>query len=307
MSTITNPKLPTHLDLPFKDESVSSNFLELPASILLTDSVMPYLEKRHPNAFVIGQDSFIYYHLPGTQEMDCRAPDWFCVLGVPPLLDGRLRNSYVMWQEHVVPSIVLEFVSDGDSTPEHDATPRTGKFWVYEQAIRAPYYGIFDPEAESLEVYALYAGTYQLLKPNEHGRHFIGPLGLELGLWRGHYYTDANPWLRWWNAHSGALLLIGHEEAAVNDQQARVERQRAEAAQQRAEASEQRAAVNERRLEEERHRAEEEQQRAEAERQRAEAERQRAEAERQRAEQERQEKEKLKDKLRSLGIDPDTI
>jgi len=48
-------------------------------------------------------------------------------------------------------------------------------------------------------------------------------------------------------------------------------------------------------------------QRAESERQRAESERQRAESERQRAESERQRAERLAERLRALGVDPDTL
>jgi GAF domain-containing protein len=59
--------------------------------------------------------------------------------------------------------------------------------------------------------------------------------------------------------------------------------------------------------EQERQRAEQEWQRAEQERQRAEQERQRAEQERQRAEQERQRADLLAEKLRALGLDPDSL
>ena len=33
----------------------------------------------------------------------CRAPDWYYVPGVPPMLEGRMRRSYVRWQEIVAP------------------------------------------------------------------------------------------------------------------------------------------------------------------------------------------------------------
>lgn len=57
-----------------------------------------------------------------------------------------------MWQEHIAPLIVLEFVS-GDGEEERDTTPMTGKFWVYEQVIRPAFYGIYEVNKASVEVY----------------------------------------------------------------------------------------------------------------------------------------------------------
>jgi Uma2 family endonuclease len=68
-----------------------------------------------------------------------------------------------MWQELIAPLIVLEFVS-GDGTEERDTTPMSGKFWVYEQAIRVPFYGIYDVERSRVELYHLYQFTKCLLQ-----------------------------------------------------------------------------------------------------------------------------------------------
>src|SRR5262249_62203333 len=73
------------------------------------------------------------------------APDWFYVPGVAPGPEGRIFRSYVMWQEKKPPLVLLEFVS-GSGGEERDRTPLVGKFWIYEQEVRAPYYGIFEPE-----------------------------------------------------------------------------------------------------------------------------------------------------------------
>jgi hypothetical protein len=101
-------------------------------------------------------------------ERGAEAPDWFYVPNVPPALDGQMRRSYVIWQEIVAPTIVLEFVS-GNGDEERDATPYKGKFWVYEQAIRVPFYGIYEVTKSRVEVYHLIEGRYKLLKPNELG------------------------------------------------------------------------------------------------------------------------------------------
>jgi Uma2 family endonuclease len=135
------------------------------------------------------------------------------VPNVPPTLNGQYRRSYVLWQEYVAPLIVLEFVS-GDGSQERDRTPVTGKFWVYEQAIRVPFYGIYEVNLARVEVYQLINGRYQMMQPNERGHYPIEPLGVELGIWQGRYTNMEFPWLRWWDAQ-GNLLLDGTEIAQL--------------------------------------------------------------------------------------------
>lgn len=260
-----NLALPDHTQLPDSDGNFVKNFQEHPQSILLTDSILPRLEEIHPDGYYcIGQDSGIYWRLTDPPEKGSKAPDWFYVPNVPPTLNGELRRSYVLWQELIAPLIVLEFVS-GNGEEERDKTPYEGKFWVYENVIRPAYYGIYEVEKASVEVYRLVGNRYEKLLPNSRGHYPIEPMGVELGIWLGKFILDTElPWLRWWD-EQGNLLLTGDE------------------------------------------RAETERQRAEAEHQRAEAERQRAETERQRAETIEQENVRLRERLRALGVDPDTL
>ena len=263
--------VPDHTELPYEDGTFVKNFQEHPQSLLLTDSILPILRKRHPDGqFAIGQDSGIYWQLTEPYLDGATAPDWFYVPNVPPLVDSEIRRSYVLWRETIAPVIIIEFVSATDGG-ERDRTPRIGKFWVYEQAIRAPFYAIYDVKQGLVDVYHLVDGQYQPVAPNER-RHFPVPaLGLELGIWRGTYINQALPWLRWWD-NEGNLLLTSEERA-----------------------------------EHEAQRAEHEAQRAEQEAQRAEQEAQRAQEAIARAEHEAQVNKALIDKLRSLGIDPDEL
>src|SRR3954469_20685509 len=166
MATATSPTttrltLPDHRDLPESDGAIVQNFQEHPQSILLTDSLLPHLRRRFPDGqYTIGQDSGIYWKLTEPPLAGCKAPDWFLVLGVPPLLHGGLRRSYVLWQELIAPLIILEFVS-GDGSEERDRTPLSGKFWVYEQAVRTPYYGIYEVDPGRIEMYHLVDSLYQ--------------------------------------------------------------------------------------------------------------------------------------------------
>jgi Uma2 family endonuclease len=197
---------------------------EHPQSILITDSIKPVLKQRHPDGqYCIGQDSGIYWRLTDPPEKSAEAPDWFYVPNVPPTLNGKMRRSYVLLKEYIAPLIALEFVS-GDGSEERDNTPpsqgeggNVGKYWVYEQAIRVPYYGIYEVAKAQIEVYHLIDNTYQLMKPNERGHYPIAPLGVELGIWQGFYQNADLPWLRWWDAQ-GNLLLTGEELAEVERQ-----------------------------------------------------------------------------------------
>ncbi|BAY31366.1 hypothetical protein NIES2107_32250 [Nostoc carneum NIES-2107] len=225
---------PDHTQLPESDGTFVKNWQEHPQSILLTDSITPVLKQLHPDGhYCIGQDLGIYWRLTNPPEKGAVAPDWFYVGNVPPLLDGQTRRSYVFWREFIAPLIVLEFVS-GDGSEERDKTPWKGKFWIYEQVIRPPFYGIYEVNKASVEVYHLVDGKYQLLPANERGHYSITQLGVELGIWQGEYQNIELPWLRWWD-EQGNLLLTGEERAEKERQRAEQESQRAEQERQRAE------------------------------------------------------------------------
>ncbi|WP_027402838.1 Uma2 family endonuclease [Aphanizomenon flos-aquae] len=211
--------LPDHTQLPESDgtfvlakRTVGQNWQEHPQSILLTDSITPILKKLNPDGqYCIGQDLGIYWRITEPPEKGAEAPDWFYVPNVPPSLNGKTRRSYVLWQEYISPLIALEFVS-GNGAEERDKTPWTGKFWIYEQVIKPAFYGIYEVNKASIEVYELIGGKYQLLPANERGHYSITAMGVELGLWQGEYQNMELPWLRWWDLQ-GNLLLIGEERA----------------------------------------------------------------------------------------------
>ena len=237
--------LPDHTQLPYEDGTFVKNFQEHPQSVLLTESIRPVLEQIHPDKrYCIGQDSGIYWRLSESLLRGAEAPDWFYVPNVPTLLNGERRRSYVMWQETVAPLIAIEFVS-GNGKEERDKTSpitsegmnseaKAGKFWVYEQAIRIPFYAIYEVEKASVEVYRKNGGSYHLCEPNERGHYDIPDMGVEIGIWQGEYANQLLPWLRWWDS-KGNLLLSGDERAKKEAQRANDETQRANDEAQKAE------------------------------------------------------------------------
>jgi putative restriction endonuclease len=250
--------LPTHLDLPWTDGKPVEKQFQPHESMLLTGALTPHLDRIHRDGrYLTAADMGIYWRWTEKEPLEgCKVPDWFYIPGVPRLLNGILRRSYVLWQEKAHPVIVIEYVS-GDGSEERDQTPDTGKFWVYEQRIQSRFYAIHDPDREELSVYELIRGKYQPLLPTAAGRFRIPPMELDLGIWHGEYLSAPAAWLRAWDLNGN---LIPTPQEIVEHEQLQVER--------------------------ERNRAEREQSRADQERNRA---------------------DKLAERLRELGINPDTV
>ncbi|MGK7943357.1 MAG: Uma2 family endonuclease [Microcystaceae cyanobacterium] len=216
------PNLPDHSQLPDEDGNFVKNYQEPPQGDLLTHCITPLLQERHPDGnYCVGRDCGIYWRLPEppeSLERGAEAPDWFYVPNVPPTIDGKVRRSFVLWQEPAIPLIALEFVS-GNGSEERDQTPIKGKFWVYERAIQIPFYGIYEVKKAQVEVYQLMNGRYQKMTPNERDHYPIEPLKVEIGIWQGEYQNQQFPWLRWWDS-DGNLLLTPQEQIEQEKQRA---------------------------------------------------------------------------------------
>jgi hypothetical protein len=322
MSVQTGPlRLPDHTQLPAEDGAIVHNFEELKQSMLLTDCLEPVLEQLHSDGrYCIGQDTGIYWRLPAPGEPPgggAVAPDWFYVPGVAPGPEGRIFRSYVMWQEKKPPLVLLEYVSS-ESGGERDRTPLVGKFWIYEKEVRAPYYGIFEPEKELLDMHRLVKGRYRRQRPNSRGHYPIPELGVELGIWKGRFLNKKLAWLRWYDSQ-GRLLPYGRDEARqerwakeLAERRAEQERQAKERAER--EAEQQRLAKERAEQEAEQERQAKERAEREAEQQRLAKERAEQEAEQERqakeraereAEQERRTAQRLAEQLRALGAEPE--
>ena len=325
--------LPNHLQLPETDGSIVENYQESPQGNLLTSSILPRLRELHPDGrFSVGQDSGIYFQHTEPPLDGCRSPDWFYVPDVPPMLDGTFRRSYVLWQEVVPPLVIIEYAS-GDGSKERDQTPMTGKFWIYERAIGAKYYAIFEIETGVIELYRLENDQYIEVAPNEAGRLPIPPLGVELGVWEGEYRGIETPWLRVWDAATGKMMPHEEERAESEGKRAERERNRADIAEsladdyremlseesERAGKAAKDAATAKQQADVAKQQRDEAQVRAVAARQQADVAKQQADAAKQQADAAKQQRDEaqvradaakkraevLAEKLRALGIDPE--
>jgi hypothetical protein len=219
--------LPTHLDLPYKDDKPVENDYQPEQSALLTSSLIPHLDRLHPDGmYHTSSDNGIYWDLKDPPLDGCRAPDWYYVPGVSQMLNGVIRNSYVIWQEKVRPLLVMEYVS-GTGKEERDDTPEKGKFWVYEQGIKARYYLIYDFKRKRLDLFKLSRGRYRKLEPGANERFRVPEMELEWGIWNGEYHKYQTNWLRAWDM-KGNLLLAPEEREADAKQRTGSEKQRAD-------------------------------------------------------------------------------
>jgi len=102
-----NPLLcwPSAEDLPDSDDTPVDNQLQhLIPGLLELILAMVWAERRD---WFFGVDMGIYYH----PEIPAIVPDGFLSIGVERVLDEGLRLSYVLWEEHKVPILALEVVS----------------------------------------------------------------------------------------------------------------------------------------------------------------------------------------------------
>ncbi|NEP14250.1 MAG: Uma2 family endonuclease [Symploca sp. SIO2C1] len=230
--------LPTMYDLPSEnpeEPGLPDEFHDLQPELLrLTFRPANY----SPEEIFSGSDLNLYYDL--NHHSWYKRPDWFGVVGISRFYKNEdLRLSYVMWQEMVAPTVVVELLSPGTEKEDLGTSIRNSnepptKWEVYEQILQIPYYVVFDRYNDQLRAFALRNGVYQELKLTQP-RIWIPQLELGLGLWTGEYDRKNRLWLRWYDDQE-EWILTPTECSNIAQEQLEGERQRAEAERQRAEA-----------------------------------------------------------------------
>ena len=280
--------LPTMYDLPSEDPEepgLPDEFHALQPDFLKKNCLSPCFPRSN---YVIASDLNLYYD--SKHPLWYKRPDWFLVLGAKrSQTQQQLRWSYVIWQEHVSPFLVVELASPGTEdedlgrTERKDKAPPT-KWAVYEDILQIPYYIIYDRYENQLRAFVLRSGKYEELALTER-RLWLEELGLGLGLWPGKYEGVEGLWLRFYD-EAGEWVPTPAERAEQERQAKERERQAKERERQAKEREQQRATL------------------AEAERDR---ERQRVEQERAQRERAESELQQLREKLQRLNIDPDSL
>lgn len=206
--------LPTESDLPDSDDTPVDNELQTLIPNLLRDILSLLWAERIDWFF--GVNKGVYYEV----AKPAIVPDGFLSLGVPRRKSHRGRLSYVIWQEQVVPQLVLECVSQ---TPGGEYGDKMTKY----AAIGVLYYVIYNSDYtrrdkhEPFEVYYLVNGVYvrQLGNPD-----WMPEIGLGIGYEQGTHDGWTREWLYWYDQNKNRFPA---PENIIEQ-----ERQRAEQAQQ---------------------------------------------------------------------------
>lgn len=190
-----NPRhcLPSAEDLPDSDDTPVDNELQdLVPHLLKTILAVIWSERMD---WFFGVDMGIYYAL----DQPAIVPDGFLSIGVPRVIDSDLRLSYVLWEEQILPKMVLEVVSQtrrGEYTEKKD----------FYAEIGILYYVIYNPlrkRKPRLEVYQLIKGQYTLL---EGEPIWLTELGLGIGREQGLYQGINREWLYWYDQNGKRYL-----------------------------------------------------------------------------------------------------
>lgn len=157
-----------------------------------------------------------------------KAPDWMYVPQFTAQPD-EIERSYTPQLQGEFPTVVMEFLSE---TPGNEYSTKPtyppGKWFFYEQVLKAPVYVIFEPHQNVLEVYRLDENNrYQLETPNASDRYWLPELELFLGTWSGNGFGRTGSWLRWWD-EAGNLLLWSQEQLELERENLQLERRRTE-------------------------------------------------------------------------------
>ncbi len=196
--------LPSAEDLPDSDDTPVDNELQdlIPG---LLKAILAWVWASRMDWF-FGVDMGVYYE----PDQPAIVPDGFLSLGVERIFDEDLRLSYVLWEENVVPILVLEVVSH-KRRGEYSSKKK-----LYAE-LEVLYYGVYNPHRRKkppLEVYRLVNGEYVLQRGNPV---WLPEVGLGIGRERGTYQGITREWLYWYDEEN--VRLLTPEERAIAAEQ----------------------------------------------------------------------------------------
>jgi Uma2 family endonuclease len=201
----------------------------------ITMESLDLVHARRPDVQVFNE-LLVQYPLRRGRRFGQVVPDNMVIVSAEP---SRADTSYNVPLEPVPPYWTLEYVSKHNKRKAYEDS-----FQKYERDLKVPYYLVFYPDAQELTLYRHNGRRYVSVKANEHGRHALPQLDLEVALLDG--------WVRFW--YKGRLLPLPAEldrELSIAKRRARMEKRRADQEQRRADEQQRRAEELERRLQEE--------------------------------------------------------
>ena len=212
-------------DLPSEQEEHLRVPLGTPHKVLC-DGLYPGVKSHyaHRRDVVVAEDLYVYFERideNGKPYAGRLAPDIFVAFDVPL----RDRQSYVAWQESIVPSFVLEVLSPSNWRNDVYRKPA-----LYAEMGVNEYF-MFDPGSHiepRLQGFVQKRGAYSPLPLETPMAGMRGIRSKQLGL----YLCHTEPWLdgdhelgtagklRWFDPAAGEILLTADERVAATEQAA---------------------------------------------------------------------------------------
>ena len=145
-------------------------------------------------------------------EQPAIVPDALLSLDIERFCQEELRPNYLLWDENIIPSFVLELLS---ATYHHKYTGKGEKY----QKLGILYYVVYSSRRRytpRFEVYKLVNGCYELQPGNPV---WMPEIGLGIGCERGNYSGVTREWLYWYDA-DGKRYLTPEEQVKESAQRA---------------------------------------------------------------------------------------
>ncbi|MEG4318358.1 MULTISPECIES: Uma2 family endonuclease [unclassified Microcoleus] len=240
-----NYNLPTHC--PSAEEEL--NIYQAPADNELKELIPGLLKAILLILWAERMDGFLGIHMGIYDDSDQQAivPDAFFSLDIERFYDENLRSNYLLEDENVIPSFVLELLS---ASYHQKYTVK----WEKYKNLGILYYVVYFSSRRyepRFQVYKLVNGSYELQPGN---LVWMPEIGLGIGCERGNYSGVTREWLYWYDA-DGKRYLTPEEQVKESAQRLQQEFQRAQQEAQRAQQEAQRAQQEAQRAQQEAQRA----------------------------------------------------
>jgi Uma2 family endonuclease len=155
----------------------------------ITLESLALVRARRPDVHVFNE-LLVQYPRRGLSNIGQVVPDNMVVIWPEPI---RVSGSYDLPLQPVGPFWMLEYVSKYNHRKDYEENMQK-----YERELKVPYYLLFYLDADDMTLYHLRGRKYRAVPPNEHGRHAIPELDLEVAL--------LEDWVRFW--YKGELLPL---------------------------------------------------------------------------------------------------
>lgn len=138
---------PTEDELPYSDGEPMESNKHHLQMVLLMQTLEHHYTSLGRDDVAVHGNMAVYYSTEQARKQNFRAPDFFVVLGAK---ERRLRKSWVIWEEERSPNLVIELLSE--STKNAD---RGIKKQIYQDVMRVPEYILHDVVTNTFDAFRL--------------------------------------------------------------------------------------------------------------------------------------------------------